>query len=321
MSDAAPHSPDRDAVPRFPDRDAVPFFLDCDTGVDDALAVAVLARHPAAGLVGVGTVSGNTGAVQAAWNTLGLLALAGRGDVPVAVGPPDPLSGPYAGGAPSVHGDNGIGGISLPPPERQPEPGSAADLLVALAHEYAGRLRVVATGPLTNLALALDREPALPRLLHEVTVMGGAVRVPGNVAGRGEFNIASDPPAAARTFGVRWPLTLVPLDVTMRHRFTETDREALLAAGTPLTGALGRILTKYFDHYEPVLGVRQVPLHDPLAVGIATGDIAPLDAPALGLRVEPDGRLAEDPAAPVAHRVVLSVTGEAAPLIRTLIMR
>jgi len=190
---------------------------------------------------------------------------------------------------------------------------------VELAHRHAGELRIVATGPLTNLALALGREPGLPGLVRDVTVMGGAVRVPGNVTGRAEANIAGDPAAAAAVFAAAWPVTLVPLDVTMRHRFTEQDRSALAAAGTPLTAALAAMLTGYFDYYEPVLAERRVPLHDPLAAGVATGDLVPAAAPLLGLRVEPDGQLVEDPGVAARVRVVFTLTADAAPVIRTLV--
>lgn len=299
--------------------DAAPYYLDCDTGVDDALALALLLAHPAVDLLAAGTVSGNTAAGQAARNTLDLLALGGRADVPVAVGAAHPLGGTFAGGAPHVHGGNGIGGVDLPTATRQPDARSAVDLLLDLAHAYAGRLRIVATGPLTNLALALEREPDLPELIRDVTVMGGAVRVPGNITPRAEFNIACDPRAAAAVLGARWPLTLVPLDVTLRHCFDEDDRAALLAKGTPLTSALGQMLTAYLNHYEAVSRDRRVPLHDPLAVGIATGDLRALDAPSLGLRVEADGHLIEDPSAPTTTRVVRSLTADAAPTIRTLL--
>jgi purine nucleosidase len=292
-----------------------PFYLDCDTGVDDALALGLLLGHPGIVLAGIGTVSGNTAAAQAARNTLDLLALAGRDDVPVAVGAHHPLDGTFGGGAARVHGGNGIGGIGLPAAGRAPVGGDAAGLLLGLARQHAGELRIVATGPLTNLALALRREPDLAALIRDVTVMGGAVRVPGNVTGRAEANIAGDPGAAAAVFGAAWPVTLVPLDVTMGHRFGEDDRAALASAGTPLTAALAAMLTAYFDYYEPVLGERRVPLHDPLAAGIATGDLIPADAPLLGLRVEPDGQLVEDPAAASRTRVVFSLTGDAAPAI------
>src|SRR4051812_18985223 len=196
---------------------AMILYLDCDTGVDDALALAVLLATPDVEIAGIGTVSGNTSAAQAATNTLNVLALSGRGAaVPVAVGEHHPLAGVFEGGAEVVHGDNGIGGVELPPAPYRPIDARASDLLVELARARPGELQVLATGPLTNLARALITEPRLPDLVAGVTAMGGAVRVPGNVTGHAEANIASDPEAAAAVFGARWPVTLVPLDVTMR---------------------------------------------------------------------------------------------------------
>ena len=168
-------------------------YLDCDTGVDDAVALAVLLATPGVDLAGIGTVSGNTSAGQAATNTLNLLALAGRTDIPVAVGEHHPLAGNFDGGAEAVHGDNGIGGVELPASAQRPIDARATDLLVNLARARPGELLVLATGPLTNLARALQIEPRLPELVAGVTAMGGAVRVPGNITGHAEANIASDP--------------------------------------------------------------------------------------------------------------------------------
>ncbi|AGL18240.1 nucleoside hydrolase [Actinoplanes sp. N902-109] len=296
-------------------------YLDCDTGVDDAVAIALLLHSPAVELLGAGTVSGNTTAEQAARNTLDVLALGGRADIPVAVGAAHPLAGRFAGGATSVHGGNGIGGVTLPRATAAPVPVTATDLLLTLARARPGELRILATGPLTNLALALRREPRLPELIRDVTVMGGAVRVPGNITGHAEANIANDPEAAAEVLAAAWPVTLVPLDVTMQHRLTGADHAALRACGTPLTGALADMLTGYFDFYEPALGVREVPQHDALAAGVLTGALTPADAPRLGLTVgltEHRGRLTEDPSVSPGTRVVLSLTGPAGPVIRTL---
>ncbi|BCJ48933.1 inosine-uridine nucleoside N-ribohydrolase [Actinoplanes sp. NBRC 14428] len=299
---------------------ADPVYLDCDTGVDDALALALLLGS--ADLLGAGTVSGNTGAEQAARNTLDLLALGGRADVPVATGARHSLTGTFRG-AGVVHGGNGVGGVRLPRSAAEPVPVAAADLLIALARARPGTLRVLATGPLTNLAVALRREPGLPRLVRDVTVMGGAVRVPGNVTGHGEANIADDPEAAAEVLAAGWPVTLVPLDVTMRHCFGPADQDALRAHGTPLAAALADVLTAYLDYYEPVLGERRMPLHDPLAAAVLTGAVTPAEAPELGLRVgltDRRGGLTEDPDAPRRTRVVLSLTEPAAPVLRDLIL-
>jgi purine nucleosidase len=298
-------------------------YVDCDTGVDDAIALAMLVATPGVEIAGIGTVSGNTTAPQAAANTLSLLHMAGRDDVPVAVGARDPLAGAFVGGAEVVHGDNGIGGVVLPAAPRSPVDVSAVDLLLQLAREHPGELHVLATGPVTNLALALRAEPRLPESIASVTVMGGAVRAPGNVTAHAEANIHSDPEAAAAVLSAAWPVTLVPLDVTMQHRVDETDRAALVA-GTPLQRALGEMLGTYFDYYEPVLGARQSPLHDPLAAGVATGVLTPGDAPLIGIRVVTDGpergRTAEDPAAPQRTRVVFTLAEPAAPVIRAALL-
>lgn len=292
-------------------------YIDCDTGVDDAVALALLAGRPEVQIAGIGTTSGNTSAAQAATNTLAVLALAGRDDIPVAIG--GPPGGDYRGGAEDVHGSNGIGGVELPPAPRGPIDGTAADLLVNLARAHPGELLVLATGPMTNLATALRAEARLPELVAGVTAMGGAVRVPGNVTPRAEANIADDPESAAAAVAAPWPMTLVPLDVTLQHRFTERDLDALRGTGSPLLTVLADMLATYFDYYEPLLGARESPLHDPLAAAVLLGLAKPGDAPTLRLRVDdgdgPDrGRVLEDPAGhPV--RVILSLAEPAAPAI------
>jgi len=300
-------------------------YFDCDTGVDDALALAVLLAHRDVRVAGIGTVSGNTSAGRAAVNTLGLLALAGREDIEVAVGAHDPLAGGFDHDAAPVHGGNGIGGVDLPAPRRGPIDRDAAELLAELAAAHRGELHILATGPLTNIARALARQPRLPEFVAGVTVMGGAVRTPGNITGHAEANIANDPEAAAAVLSAGWPVTLVPLDVTMHHRFAEADRAALRASGTPFQVALADMLLAYFDYYEPVLGERRVPLHDPLAAGIAVGDLEPADAPSLGLRVDTGtgaerGRIAEDAGAAHRTRVVLSLARPAGPVILARIL-
>ncbi|XVU20759.1 nucleoside hydrolase [Actinoplanes sp. CA-054009] len=261
------------------------FYLDCDTGIDDAIAIAYLLGHPGVRLAGIGTVNGNTAAVQAARNTLGLLALAGRDDIPVAVG-----EGEVERGAKAVHGDNGVGGVALPQ-GRRPDGRTSVEMLLDLSLEYAGELHLLATGPGTNLALALTEDPTLPERIKSVTVMGGAVRVPGNVTPRAEANIADNPAAADQVLQAAWPVTLVPLDVTLQHRWTEQERASL--PETPLGRALSGMLPAYLDFYEGRTGSRAVPLHDPLAAAIAVGEIEPSDAPGLPLRVADDGHISE----------------------------
>jgi purine nucleosidase len=124
-----------------------PFYLDCDTGIDDALALAYLLASPQADVRGIGAVSGNVSAAVGARNTLDLLELAGHAHIPVALGAHDPLAGSFSGGAPWVHGSNGIGEVSLAASSVSLAPETAAEMLVRLAHEHPGTLRVLAIGP------------------------------------------------------------------------------------------------------------------------------------------------------------------------------
>ncbi|MCA4133980.1 nucleoside hydrolase [Arthrobacter sp. M4] len=265
---------------------ASPFYLDCDTGIDDALALAYLLASPRAELVGIGTVSGNIGAAGGARNTLDLLHLAGQPDIPVAVGAHDPQVGTFHGGAPHVHGVNGIGEVELPTSDRETVAESAAELLVRLARQFPGELRVVAIGPLTNIAEALRLEPELPRLVADVTIMGGAALVPGNMTPVAEANIVNDPEAAAEVFAADWNVTLVPLDVTMTNVLEESHRQELLSAGHAVPQALGEMLGYYFGFYVSQFGRECSAMHDPLAAAIAVGGVELAVAPVVHVEVD-----------------------------------
>lgn len=260
-----------------------PWYFDCDTGIDDALTLGLLVAE-GADLKGIGSVSGNLAAAGGARNTLDLLALMGRTDIPVAVGAHDPIGGVFGGGAAFVHGDNGIGDVVLPR-VGEPVQESAAEMLVRLAREHAGALRVLAVGPLTNLALALELEPELPSLVADVVLMGGAAMAPGNVTAVAEANIINDPLAAQAVFAADWPVTMVGLDVTMEARFEETHR-ADLESGGASARALAAMLGVYFQYYTPIFGRPSCALHDPLAAAIALGTVVPTIAPLVPVEVD-----------------------------------
>lgn len=264
----------------------IPVYLDCDPGVDDTLALAYLLTSPDVEVVGIGTVSGNTSAAQAARNTLDLLSLAGAPAIPVAVGAHDHLDHPYGGGAGWVHGDNGVGGVELPRSDREPDARSAVQLLIDLSHEYEGRLHVLAIGPLTNIAHALEADPALPARVAEVTAMGGAALAPGNITPAAEANVFNDPRAAAEVLAADWDVTLVPLDATMEHTLSEEQRGMLLADERPFVRAVGEILDHYFDFYVGTYGRRTCALHDPLAAVLAAGAVTPARAPRVPIVVD-----------------------------------
>jgi purine nucleosidase len=268
-----------------------PYYLDCDTGIDDALAIAYLlaaAADESSGIeiVGIGSVSGNVSAAVGASNTLDLISLSGRDDVPVAVGAHHPQGGTFRGGAPHVHGDNGVGDVEIAKSAASVADESAEELLVRLAHEHAGELRVIAIGPLTNIAAALRLDPTLPTLVKELTLMGGAALVPGNITPVAEANIANDADAAAEVFAADWFITMVPLDVTMTNVLLEHERQTLIDSGRPVAVAVGHMLDYYFEFYVGVYGHRASALHDPLAVAVALGEVSLKTAPVVRVLVD-----------------------------------
>lgn len=248
----------------------MPLWIDCDTGIDDALALVLGALDPAADLVGVSTVAGNCPLPQATENTLRVLELAGNRRSPVHPGAAGPLAG-VSHDARHVHGDDGLGGCAaaLPAPRMRPQGEPAAQALCRVLRGRPGQITVVATGPLTNLALALALDRGVAGCVRQVVVMGGAFTAPGNVAPNVEFNIAADPEAARAVFLAPWPLTLVGLDVTLQVRMGAAEAAACEAAGRPIPLFCGRVLRAYMAAYQRMGDRAEAPMHDPLAVAAA----------------------------------------------------
>ena len=197
-----------------------PLILDVDTGIDDALGLLLACASPAANLLGVSTVAGNVDLARATGNTRAVLALAGRADIEVWPGCLRPILR-EAEDASAIHGGSGLGHAILPEPPPVAKAFHAIDKIVESARRHAGELVLVATGPLTNVAVALMRAPELPKLLKRLVLMGGAFKEGGNTTPAAEFNIWHDPEAARivfRSFGgpEAAPLIAVGLDVTRR---------------------------------------------------------------------------------------------------------
>jgi purine nucleosidase len=249
------------------------YYIDCDPGIDDALALAYLLRI-GVDIASIGVVAGNVEVSDAAENARRLLALAGRLDIPISIGRNDPIVGKYWGGAPTLHGADGLGGVQLPPSDAAFDPLPAPARIVDLANRYQTRLRIIALGPLTNLAAAMEYEPAIPKMVGAVTVMGGAFRVPGNVTLHAEANIYADPDAADRVLGAPWrDLLLVPLDITNQHRLSATEIDRLAEPADPLSQRLSEMLVFYLKGYHAAYGHSYCLLHDPLAAALAIGSI------------------------------------------------
>ena len=186
-------------------------IIDTDPGTDDALALTMALNEPTLEILGLSTVGGNASLAHTTRNALGLLEYMGRSEIPVFRGAARPLRGRFAYGY-YYHGPTGLT-VRLPSPKSQPKALRAPDYIVSMARSLPGELVVLALGPLTNVARAMNREPRLKDWIKGLVVMGGAVAVPGNVTAHAEFNIYNDPAAADLVFSSGVPLTLVGLDV------------------------------------------------------------------------------------------------------------
>ncbi len=243
-------------------------ILDIDTGVDDALALLLALASPELEVIGCTTVAGNVTVDLTIRNTLAVLELAGRADIPVAVGAAAPLVRRLTT-ATYFHGPEGLAHVTLPEPKAKAISQNAPQFLIEQAEKYPGELVVVATAPLTNLALALKLQPEWGRKLKRLIIMGGAVRCPGNVTPAAEANIYNDPEAARIVFESGAHITLVGLDVTTvcgipsGQLRTLNERRADLS---PIAQFTLDVLLYYNETYPPENGAA---LHDPLAVGVA----------------------------------------------------
>lgn len=242
--------------------DVLPLILDVDTGVDDALALALAAHAPGVDLLAATTVAGNVTLPQTTENTRRVLAFLGAGDVPVHRGFSRPLARPLHQ-AQHVHGQTGLGTLRLPAASRPVRKPAAPEFLVDTIMAAPGTITLVCVGPLTNLAAAIALEPDLPGALRRLVVMGGTLQH-GNVTPHAEFNIFVDPEAAAQVFAA-CTLTLVGLDVTERTTLARREWERLRGLDTPAARLVHGVCEQTFHDLQKDV----VQLHDPLAVGMA----------------------------------------------------
>jgi purine nucleosidase len=244
-----------------------PIIMDVDTGTDDALALAYAVESAKIDLVAVTTVAGNVDVAKATANTLAVLDWLGAKNVPVHRGASRPLVRPHLDAA-EFHDVGGLGGARLPASKRAIGEDRGPAALIRLARQRPGELTLVAVGPLTNVAIALNVEPTLPELLKGVVLMGGAFTVPGNTTPAAEFNILVDPEAAEQVFSAPFAsLIAVGLDVTNQVALTTEDWAAVndkadVAPAAALLAEVGRFA---FGN----LGVERFALNDPLAVAVA----------------------------------------------------
>lgn len=282
----------------------VPVIIDVDTGIDDSLALLYACASPEIEIVAVTCLAGNVSAVHVAQNTRAVLALAGRADLAVSLGADRPLVKPLET-TEETHGLRGVGHAELPAPTAKLDVMDATDRIIEIARRRPGEVHLVTLGPMTNLALALEREPRLPWLLHGWTFMGGAFQVPGNTTPTSEWNLYVDPDAAKACLAA-WSAVLAAdpslplpigmgLDVTERARLlpgavarlalragaaaADADVLAHGAVSTPML-AVGSVATNpvlrfivdalrfYFEFHAAYDGFYGAFIHDPFVVAV-----------------------------------------------------
>lgn len=243
-------------------------ILDTDPGIDDSLAILLALASPELHLDAVTVTSGNCVMGQGVVNALSVLEMAGASQVPVAAGVGVPLIQPLLT-APETHGATGLGYAQLPPPGQQATDQHAVDLIIERILAAPGEVSLVAVAPLTNIALAIRREPGIVRAVREVIIMGGALRHAGNTTPQAEFNTYVDPHAAHIVFHSGMPITLVPLDVTYQCVLTQFDVDRLLAVDSPITHFIADATRFYMEFHDEYQDIQGCVINDPLALALA----------------------------------------------------
>ncbi|XP_024024622.1 probable uridine nucleosidase 2 [Morus notabilis] len=242
-------------------------IIDTDPGIDDTMAIFVALRSPEVEVIGLTTIFGNVYTTLATRNALHLLENAGRTDIPVAEGSHVTITnGTKLRIADFVHGVDGLGNQNFPPPKGKPIQQSAPAFLVEQASLYPGQLTVVALGPLTNIALAIQLDPAFAKNVGQIVVLGGAFFVNGNVNPAAEANIFGDPDAADIVFTSGADVLAVGINVTHQVILTDADRAVLASSNGKFAQYLCKVLEVYFSYHRDSYSMGGVYLHDPTAL-------------------------------------------------------
>ncbi|HUG35194.1 MAG TPA: nucleoside hydrolase [Anaerolineales bacterium] len=239
-------------------------IIDTDPGADDALALLLALASPEIQLEALTTTQGNVTLELATRNALSILDLAGGGHIPVAAGSVVPLVQPLRASA-HVHGTSGIGSSDLPEPKTKPLETHAVDYLIERVLAESGELSILPIGPLTNIAMAIRKEPKFAKAVKELVIMGGAIHEPGNITPLAEFNIFVDPHAAHIVFHSGIPITLIPLDVTHKCLLKEEHIERLMKIDSPISRFIRNSVSVYFK-FSCDRGFAGCALHDPLTL-------------------------------------------------------
>ena len=243
-------------------------LIDADPGIDDACAILLALASPELSFEGLSIVHGNCSLEQGTINGLSILELGNGGHIPVAKGCELPLVQPSLL-APETHGHSGLGYAQLPVPRIQPVVQHGCDFLIEKIMSAPGEITLVAIGPLTNVAMAIRKEPRFAAAVKEMIIMGGAIRHQGNTTPMAEFNIYVDPHAAHIVFHSGIPITLVPLDVTYQCILTPEDVQRLNRINAPIPKFIEQATRFYMEFHDEHQRISGCVINDPLALALA----------------------------------------------------
>ena len=241
-------------------------IIDTDPGTDDAMAIILALNSPELKVEALTVVPGNVDGRQGLKNALKIVSLAGRCDVTVAGGAQHPLNQKLIT-AQFWHGKNGLANVELPPTKCKADPRFGPDLIIEMVHKYPHEITLIPVGPLTNIALAVSKDPSIASLVKDIVIMGGSI-TGGNVNGAAEANIYNDPEAAQIVFNAGWMVTMVGSDVGERTLITRKYLAELQSLHGPQSDFIAKIADFYLNRSEKS-GYSGAAMYDPLAVGIA----------------------------------------------------
>jgi inosine-uridine nucleoside N-ribohydrolase len=241
-------------------------IIDTDPGTDDAMAIILALNSPELKVEALTVVPGNVDGRQGLENALRIVSLAGRCDVTVAGGAQHPLNQKLIT-AQFWHGKNGLADVELPPSKCKADPRFGPDLIIEMIHKFPHEITLIPVGPLTNIALAVSKDPSIAGLVKDIVIMGGSI-TGGNVNGAAEANIYNDPEAAQIVFNAGWMVTMVGSDVGERTLITRKYLALLQSSRGPQSDFIAKIADFYLTRSEKS-GYSGAAMYDPLAVGIA----------------------------------------------------
>lgn len=242
-------------------------ILDTDPGIDDALAFILLKAMPEIELQAITVTHGNTSVEKCTTNALKLVELLGMQNIPVAMGADQPLVKALSV-AEETHGDTGLGHAVLPTPTTNVVATNAANLIIEIVNANPGEITILCIGPVTNLALALLKEPSLRKKIKNVVSMAGTIHYPGNATPSSEYNVFCDPESFDILLRSGIDLTIVPLDVTYQCLFTKDHVARLNGAREDIRNFIDRSTAFYMEFHAEYQGIQGCAINDPLAAAI-----------------------------------------------------